>query len=318
MSIVLRLQERPTVNPVRAHRFSRLGKTGSRVRLAAGVLGSLALFPLVVVQGTATRRRMPSLPAAKPPHRGFFPGAGPSLRILAIGDSSVSGVGVARGDETVSATTARALARLTGRPVAWRAVGLSGATVSKAMDELVPRLVSEPADLLIVAFGVNDAVAYRSPSAFANDLAALVIAARGCVGNAAVVIAGVAPLAFFPGLPWPLRTILGWRCAALQASAERLSGLLARLVVERFSEMLVPELFASDGFHPNGRAHALWGEEIAALALPLLADGAKPVALAVRDRTLVCRTALVRDRRRLLRRILGTSETVARDRRNIY
>src|SRR5262245_10906631 len=166
MSIVLRLQERPTVNPVRAHRFSRLGKTGSRVRLAAGVLASLALFPLMVVQGTATRRRMPSLPAAKPPHRGFFPRAGPSLRILAIGDSSVSGVGVARGDETVSATTARALARLTGRPVAWRAVGLSGATVSKAMDELVPRLVSEPADLLIVAFGVNDAVATvrRPPS----------------------------------------------------------------------------------------------------------------------------------------------------------
>jgi len=58
--------------------------------------------------------------------------------------------------------------------------------------------------------------------------------------------------------------------------------------------MFVPELFASDGFHPNGRAHALWGEEIAALALPLLADGAKPVALSVRDRTLVCRTALVR------------------------
>src|SRR5262245_4689717 len=161
MTIVLRLQERPTVNPVRAHRFSRLGKTGSRVRLAAGVLGSLALFPLVVVQGTATRRRMPCLPAAKPPHRGFFPGSGRSLRILAIGDSSVSGVGVARGDETVSATTARALARLTGRPVAWRAVGLSGATVSKAMDQLVPRLVSEPADLLIVAFGVNDAVAQR-------------------------------------------------------------------------------------------------------------------------------------------------------------
>jgi len=276
MSVVLSWRERPPVEPVRTCAFSGTDKMGSRARLAAGLLGSLALFPLVAAQGTLTRRRMPSLPAAKPPHRGLLPGVGPSLRILAIGDSSISGIGVARGDETVSATTARALARLTSRPVAWRAVGLSGATVRQAMHKLVPRLTPEPADLLIVAFGVNDAVAYRSPSAFAGNLAALVTAARGSVGDAAVVIAGVAPLVFFPGLPWPLRTILGWRCAALQAAAERLTEWLPRVVVQRFSALFVPAWFAGDGFHPNARAHALWGEEIAALALPLLADGGQP------------------------------------------
>jgi lysophospholipase L1-like esterase len=139
------------------------------------------------------------------------------------------------------------------------------------MKHLVPRIASEPADLIIVAFGVNDVVAYRSPSAFAGTLAALVTTARARVGDAAVVIAGVAPLALFPGLPWPLRTILGWRCAALQASAERLTERLPRIVVERFCAPFSPDLFAGDGFHPNARAHALWGEEIAALALPLLA-----------------------------------------------
>jgi lysophospholipase L1-like esterase len=140
------------------------------------------------------------------------------------------------------------------------------------MKRLVPRIASEPADLIIVAFGVNDVVAYRSPSAFADTLAALVTAARARVGDAAVVIAGVAPLALFPGLPWPLRTILGWRCAALQASAERLTEWLPRVVVERFGAPFSLDLFAGDGFHPNARAHSLWGEEIAALALPLLAD----------------------------------------------
>ena len=149
---------------------------------------------------------------------------------------------------------------------------MSGATAKMAMDELVPFLTAEPADLVIVAFGVNDAMAYRSPAGFANDLAALVKAVRRQVGEAAVVIGGVATLAFFPGLPLPLRTILGWRCAALQAAAEQLSTRLPRLVVERFSARFVPELFACDGFHPNARAHALWGEEVAALALPLLRD----------------------------------------------
>ena len=216
---------------------------------------------------------MPSLPGARPPHCGFIPGTGRCLRILAIGDSTVSGIRVARGDETFSATTARALARMTGRPVAWRALGLSGATAKVAMRRLVPRLGAQPA--LVIAFGVNDAMAYRSPAAFAHDLAALITAARGYVGDAAVVIAGVAPLRFFPGLPSPLRAILGWRCAALQAAAERLSERLPRIVVERFSALFVPDLFASDGFHPNARAHGLWGEEIAALALPLLRAGAQ-------------------------------------------
>jgi lysophospholipase L1-like esterase len=165
---------------------------------------------------------------------------------------------------------------MTGRPIAWRALGLSGATAKMAMHQLVPRLVPQPADLLVIAFGVNDAMAYRSPAAFARDLAALVAAARNYVGDAAVVIAGVAPLRFFPGLPSPLRKILGWRCAALQAAAERLRERLPRVVVERFSVPFVPDLFASDGFHPNARAHGLWGEEIAALALPLLRACAQP------------------------------------------
>src|SRR5262249_56557033 len=110
----------------------------------------------------------------------------------------------------------------------------------------------------------------------ARGFAALVGAACSQVAVAGIVVGGVAPLRFCPALPLPLRTILGWRCAALQAAAEGLGKRLPRLVVERFSSLFVPELFASDGFHPNARAHALWGEEVAALALPLLRGAQRP------------------------------------------
>jgi lysophospholipase L1-like esterase len=136
---------------------------------------------------------------------------------------------------------------------------------------ILPRIPPQTADLLIVAFCINDLTGYRSPSGFADDLAAIVTAARKRVGNAAVVIGGVAPIASFPALPWPLRTILGWRAAALQAAAEGLTRRLPKLAVERFSAPLSRDLFASDGFHPNPLAHSLWGAKIAALALPLLA-----------------------------------------------
>jgi lysophospholipase L1-like esterase len=241
----------------------------TRAAITAGLFGSRILLPLVMAQGAATRRRVPCLPPARPPHHGLVTGVGKPIRLLAIGESTVCGVGLARGDESVAATTARALRRLTGRPVAWRAEGLSGATVSVARRQLLGRIGSEPADLLVVAFGVNDATAYRSPAAFADDLVELVTAARNRVGDAAVVVAGVAPLNCFPAVPWPLRNILGWRSAALQAAADGLTERLPRLVVERISA-LEPDLFACDGFHPNRQAHAMWGEEIAELALPLV------------------------------------------------
>ena len=249
---------------------------------AAGLLGSLALFPLVAVQGTVTRRRVPSLPPVKPPYDGLVPGRGATIRIVAVGELTVAGVGLAHSDETVAATTARALARRTGRPVAWHGHGLSGATVSAAAARLLPKIAAEPADLLVISFGVNDTLAYRSPSAFADDLAALVTAMRARIGEVPVVIAGVAPLACFPALPWPLRTILNWRSVALQQAAEGLADRLPRVVVERFSEPLGPHLFASDGFHPNMEAHPLWGEEIASLALPLLLDRRPSEAVAGR------------------------------------
>jgi len=239
---------------------------------AVGLFGSVALFPLVALQGTLTRRRIPCLPPARSPCHGLVPGRGRSIRMLAVGESTVAGVGLTHGEETVAATTARALARRTKRPVAWRGHGLSGATVSEAAKRLLPAITPEPADLLVIAFGVNDTITYRSPAAFADDLAAMVRAARARVGQAAVVVTGVAPLACFPALPWPLRAILNWRSAALQEAAEGLARRLPHLVVERFSEPFGPHLFAVDGFHPNAEAHALWGEEIASLALPLLAD----------------------------------------------
>jgi len=247
--------------------------TRSRAVLAVCLLGSLACLPLVWAQGKTTRRRVPRLQPPKPPHYGLVPGVGQQIRVLAIGESPVAGIGLSRYDETVTAATARALARSTGRPIAWRGYGLSGATARAALDRLLPSVAPELADLLIVAFGVNDATAYRSPGRFADDLAAIVAAARSRVGDAAVVIAAVPPLVSFPALPWPLCTILGWRSAALQAAAEELTGRISRLVVQRFSTPLTPELFASDGFHPNLRAHELWGEDVAALALPLLEAG---------------------------------------------
>jgi lysophospholipase L1-like esterase len=237
----------------------------SHVMTFAGGIASLAFLPLALIQGRTTRRRIPILPPPKGEYEGFVSGIGKPIRLLAIGESSVSGIGLSHSQETVAAVTARALRRYTDRPIVWRALGLSGGTVREAINQLLPRVRSDPTDQLLVAFGVNDATSFRSPKAYAGDLVSLVSAVRGRVGDAPAVIAGVAPLNSFPALPWPLNVILGWRSRALQAVIEGLPGRLTGLAVERFSVPFTADLFADDQFHPNSKAHKLWGEEIAAL-----------------------------------------------------
>ena len=213
-------------------------------------------------QAWIAERRTPHLPPAQPPFHGRVSGVGIPIRVLGIGESTVSGIGLSRGDQTVTAATARGLARVTGRPAIWQAHGLSGATAREGLRRVVPHIPPEPADLVVIAFCVNDVISYRSPSGFTDDLAAVVSATRNRVGDAAVVIGGIAPMASFPALPWPLGTILGWRAAALQAAADGLAQRLPKLVVEQFSEPLSSDLFSSDGFHPNPHAHSLWGRKL--------------------------------------------------------
>ena len=267
--------------PGAARKPAHSASAPARASLFAGLLGSLALLPLVMIQGAATRRRVPRLPPARPPHHGLATGEGVPLRVIVVGESPVAGIGIERGDDTVAAATARELARLTGRPVAWRAAGLSGATVREAIAQLVPRIAGEPADLIVIAFGVNDTIGYRAPRAFAGDLTAIVEAVRTRVGPAPVVIAGVPSFASIPAFPWALRNILDWRAAALQTAAERLPARIPRLVVQRFSEPFTPDTFSRDGFHPSVRAHDVWGKMLAALAFPLLDQGEKRNSRAV-------------------------------------
>src|SRR4029077_15012753 len=180
----------PAFDPQRAFP----GAAPLRAAIAARLVGSFGLLPLVIAQAAAPRRRVPRLPPARPPHHGLVPGMGKPIRLLAVGESTVCGVGLTSGEESVAATTARALARLTGRPVAWRAEGLSCATGTDPREQLLSRISPDPADLMLVAFGVTDATAYRSPATFADDLAELVTAVRTRVWAAAAAVGGVAPL----------------------------------------------------------------------------------------------------------------------------
>ncbi|WP_373389040.1 SGNH/GDSL hydrolase family protein [Pseudomonas alcaligenes] len=240
-------------------------------RLRAGLWWGLALasLPLALPLALHTRRTALRLPPAAGAQSGLA-GAGlvgAPLRLLLIGESTVAGVGVEAQEAALAGQLAQALATRLQRPVAWRACGENGITAGEAYERLLPLALSEPADLVLLVFGVNDTTHLSSLARWEDSLRALsrALSARG----ERVVFTGVPPIQHFSALPWLLRRLLGLRAALLDAELRRISAQegaqYARLELE-FAE----EYLARDGYHPSALGYRVWGEGLAERLRPSL------------------------------------------------
>lgn len=226
----------------------------------------IALGPLLIWQGHRVRRTTPRLPVAGGALAGEA-GSGAPLRLLVIGESTAVGVGAAHHGEALGGELAGRLAAKLGRRVSWRVIGESGATARRAL-QVLEAAEAAPADLAVVALGVNDVLEQTRVARWQRDVAALVAALHARTGARDVILLEVPPLAKFPALPRPLRDVLGADARRLDAALARVgAGLDARercVRHYRFGFDGAREFFARDGFHPSARGYARWAELVAA------------------------------------------------------
>ena len=188
----------------------------------------------------------------------------PPLRLLGFGDSLIEGVGVTRTEDCLTACCAREFAAATGRAVAWRTVGRSGATSAGVLHKLAARLPPEPADLFLVSVGVNDVTALRRRREWRGHLDALATRLARHSPDALAVFLGLPPLQRFPVLPSPLAQVLGLRARQLDDALGEALGAHPGARHFRFDFEARPADFAPDGFHPSGESYARIAREIAA------------------------------------------------------
>jgi lysophospholipase L1-like esterase len=239
----------------------------------AATLGTALLAPLLIRQGRRVRRTTPRLPEAAGPRMGEVAGSGAPVRLLVLGESTAAGVGAADHQEGLAGQVAGVLAAETGRPVHWRVLGRNGVTAATTRETLLAPADGVAADVAVVALGVNDTLHLRAPGRWTSDLRALIALVRERCGAVPVVLAGVPPMGGFPGLPQPLRGVLGLRATMLDRAAARLA--VEMRAVHHVSVPLPPgtadDFFCGDRFHPSPHGYAQWGAALgraAAAALP--------------------------------------------------
>ena len=225
------------------------------------LLATVALGPLLLLQGRWVRRVTPVLPEAPGPREGRA-GEGPPLRLLILGDSAAAGVGAPAQAEALAGQLASRLApRFDQR---WTLVARTGDTTRDALQTLAT-MPGERFDVVVTSLGVNDVTSGRSPTRWMADQARLVEVLRQHFGARQILLSALPPMHRFPALPQPLRAYLG-------AQARRYNTALQAFAATRTGCTWVPmdldgdaSLMASDGFHPGPQVYAAWAEQLARL-----------------------------------------------------
>jgi lysophospholipase L1-like esterase len=222
----------------------------------------------------AHREDLPSLQNQDP--SGWFGDPGlPPLRLVVLGDSSVTAPGV----EPLDDAFARRLARhLSDRHhVELISVAVGGAKVSDVLrDQLAPALVLEP-DLAIVSAGANDALRATPVADFERDYATIL---SHLVDNVAMVgVSGLGDLGMVPRLPTPIRAYVSIRARSFDNAIRRVVARFPGVYKTRtWGEFWTPfatmpeAAFAPDMFHASGVGHSLFAASMFPIVDALLND----------------------------------------------
>ncbi|MCF8199776.1 MAG: SGNH/GDSL hydrolase family protein [Sulfuritalea sp.] len=227
-------------------------------------LATLALAPVLLVQGRQVRRRVPILPEPEGLRAGNC-GSGPNLRLLLVGDSAAAGVGARTQEEALSG---QLVARLAASfAVHWKLLAFTGATTA----DMLVRLESKPADefdVVVTSLGVNDVTGQLPMKQWRRQQNQLVELLVGKFRARHVLLSGLPPMHRFPALPQPLRWYVGSRAQDFDRALNTLANRDPRCEFVKLSyAMMEPSTMATDGFHPGPAIYSLWATEVARLIL---------------------------------------------------
>ena len=222
-------------------------------------IATLALGPVLLLQGRMVRRRIPRL-SEPPGAREGASGDGPLLRLLIVGDSAAAGVGASHQDQAL-------LGQVVGRlgetyRVAWTLRAATGATTASTLASLRDCSPTKY-DVAVTSLGVNDITRGVPRTQWRRRQGALRSLLKERFGVERIIVSGLPPMSRFPALPQPLRWYLGVRARQFTRDLRDAVDLTAGCGFVDLGFTADAALMASDGFHPGPGIYAIWGQRVA-------------------------------------------------------
>ena len=235
-----------------------------------------AQFVPLIPQALWVRRTAARFPPANGEPNGETGRGDSQIRLLAIGDSIIAGVGAKTLEKALVGRTAERLAQTSGARVVWTAKGKNGVTSRYIARRLLPRVADKaensPFDAILVSAGVNDVISLHSLGRWRRDIDALLTALAGRWPEAVIAMSGLPPMNHFPTLPQPLRAVFGMRARDFDRTLREMLQRYRQAAHISLDFEARPGSFSDDGFHPSERTYAAFGAMAADAILKAISD----------------------------------------------
>lgn len=223
----------------------------------------------------AHRRDLPSLENQEP--SGLFGDPdSPEMRVVALGDSSITAPGV----EPLDASWIRQIGDALGETsfVRLHSVAVGGAKARDVLDHQLASAIHFRPDIAIVSVGANDALRGTPVARFEKELD-VIIGRLADVARLGVCVTGVGDLGTIPRLTTLPRAFARVRSRSIDRAVARvvapydnvLKGTTWGPHWEPFA--VDPAMFAGDLFHASAQGHAIFAEMMIPLVRRLLPSG---------------------------------------------
>lgn len=221
----------------------------------------IVLSPLLIAQGKALRKRYPRLPNAPLPWSGRIDGPRP-ISILALGDSTIAGVGVDDSMHGLVAHVARGVYKRTARGVTWASYGQRGATIRVVAEEYLPTALEKTtkADVVLVSAGANDAITLRPLPEVESHMMRALSALHTHHPHAVIVVSSLPAFHLFELIPQPLRSVMAGHAQRIERHLRPLVEALPYALMSPPPQEYPKNFFASDNFHPSATGYSIWAE----------------------------------------------------------
>lgn len=188
--------------------------------------------------------------------------SGDPIRLAALGDSSIAGIGADDLHGCLAVQVARRVAEDTGRAVEVRGYGVSGARTADVLDQVAVMDAEPPPHVVLVVVGANDIAHATPPWRYAEDVRRLYRAVRARC-DVPVVASSLPEMRAIRLVGRPLRDVA--------VANGRLLGVLQRRAVAAVPGVRWvdarreagpgflgdPRTMSADGYHPSAAGYAL-------------------------------------------------------------
>lgn len=244
------------------------------LRYTLGAIVTIPLLPIMYWQGKKIRASVPSLPEATGIEGFVDVKSDRTMRILAIGESTIAGVGVATHEDGFTAAFANELATRLHVNVYWKVYARGGYTIQKVTDKIVPKITERDVDLIVIGTGGNDAFTLNTPKKWHKSVIQLIDNLQIRFGDTPIAFANVPPIKEFPAFTPLIKFTIGNLGEILgevldKAIDNRLNiyfnaeKITLKDWSKRYDYQGTAKDYFSDGVHPSKLTYQTWGKDFA-------------------------------------------------------